>query len=1039
VTRLRGFAALVTTVAFVVGVPWLLVRFGSWPISDVPSVDELRELLDTVVSDTMVFGVLTVGAWIVWAGFTVSVLVESAAAVRGIQAPRLAFAGPMQRSARALVAAIVLAISLSHHQPTAFSASQRATATVPLPRPPAEVAHVAEAVAVPQGFDSVAAGSAALEDVSADQTAQTLVVGRGDSAWGLAEQHLGDGMRWRELWELNRDRPQPDGRTWADPQLIVPGWHLVLPSEVVSPSPPSAEETTTNVHVVVAGDTLSGIAETHLGDANRYVEIFDLNRDLPQPDGRRLTDPDLIIPGWRLHLPSPEPAIETTGPTSTSETPPPPGDASTAEPEPELPPHEPAVGVPDSTLNSAATTTVSPPEAPAVVEPADIGVAPGQRGGVPTTTAAPDEPAEVPTDAGSDNGDSFWAATAPVLAGVSGATVLATGLLMRLRRSQRRRLLRGADGASSESPETARAVIAAADVPLVRWAGQALAEMVSRLRARDASHSAPLAVELSPERGIELLWDTPNPDAVAPWVAADEGWAWRLPYDPDAEVPADELPAAIPALVTIGRREGRQLMVDLEAFGAVAVTGDPERVDAFLRAVALELSNGDDLADSYILTVGVDGVGESDRLAAADLDTAADRASSIWHSVREVLESAHVPTSFAYRCGAGGAHLETTVVIVAAAVDDDLTALAVDPRTGVAIVAAGELPNAGATIAIGSDGTARLDPLGVSFVVAGVPRETVAVIEDIPAGSADDEPVDASGNGHRSEPLRIEQVARPSMNGHAPALFELPADDEADPYDDECSAVSPLDASLVVKVLGTPRVPDRPELKRRELILTVYLACRGARVNASAVQDALWNGQAVQGKTVWNLVGQTRKALGELPDGTWALPPSDRMRNMKGMSPGVTTDLAIFRYLCEQAQTASSSEAIGLLRQALALVEGPPFDAPGYDWAHHGTQDVADACRLIEQATEQLVNLALDVDDVDIAREAIAQGLRGLPGDEVLYRLRMKVEHHAGNLTGVSAAFDELLRHLADFDADPSPSTLELRRELLGTARPSRT
>lgn len=1032
-TRMRGFAALVTTVAFVVGVPWLLVKYGNWPIRNAPSVDALREVVDTVVSDTMVFGVLTVGAWIVWAGFTVSVLVESAAAVRGVQAPRLAFAGPLQRSARALVAAIVLAISLSHHQPAAVGASPRASATVPLPRTPAEVAHVVEPVAMAHGSHSVDAARAAPEDVGVDQTAQTLVVRRGDSAWGLAEQYLGDGMRWRELWELNRERPQPDGRSWTDPQLIVPGWHLILPSGVTSPSSSSAADAS-DVHVVVVGDTLTGIAETHLGDAHRYVEIFDLNRDLAQPDGRSLTDPNLIIPGWRLRLPSPEPAIETTGPTSPSDTPPPPDDAPTADPEPELPTPQPEVGVPDSTAPSGPTsTTASPPDAPAAAEPADIGVAPSERDGVPTTAVPRNEPVEAPPDAGADNGDSVWAATAPLLAGVSGATVLATGLLMRLRRSQRRRLLRGAGGKSSEDSNAARAVVAAADVPLVRWAGQALAEMVSRLRARDATSSAPLAVELSPERGIELLWDTPNPIAVAPWVAADEGWAWRLPYDPDGEVPADDLPAAIPALVTFGRREGRQLMIDLEAFGTVAVTGDPERIDDFLRALALELTNGDDLADSYVLTVGVDGAVESDRLASADLDTAADRASSICHSVREVLESAHVPTSFAYRCGAGGAHLETTVVIVAATIEDDLTSLSVEPRSGVAVVvAAGDLPDARATIDINSDGTARLDPLGVSFVAAGVRRETVAIIDDIPTDAEHDEPLDASSNGHRSEPLRVEHIAMPSMNGYAPALFELPPDDETEPDDDERPAVSPLDASLVVKVLGTPRLPDRPELKRRELILTVYLACRGGKVNASAVQDALWNGQAVQGKTVWNLVGRTRTALGQLPDGTWVLLPSDRNRRVKGLAPGVTTDLAIFRHLYEQAQTASSSEAIGLLRQALALVEGPPFDAEGYDWAHHGTQDVAEASRLIEQATEQLVNLALDVDDIDIAREAITQGLRGLPGDEVLYRLRMTVEHHAGNLTGVSAAYDELVRHLADFDADPSPSTLELRRELLG-------
>lgn len=278
----------------------------------------------------------------------------------------------------------------------------------------------------------------------------------------------------------------------------------------------------------------------------------------------------------------------------------------------------------------------------------------------------------------------------------------------------------------------------------------------------------------------------------------------------------------------------------------------------------------------------------------------------------------------------------------------------------------------------------------------------------------------------------------PCLNGDTPPLFELPVDEVLDDGEDERPA-SPLEALLIVKVLGMPSVPDRPDLTRRQLILTVYLACRGRRVNASAVQDALWNGRAVQGKTVWNLVGSTRTALGKLPNGNWALTQSDRNRHVKGLDPAVTTDLAILRYLYDQAQSSSSSEAIGFLRQALALVEGPPFDAEGYDWAHHGTQDVAEASRLIEQATEQLVNLALDIDDVDTAREAITQGLRGLPGDEVLYRLRMKAEHHAGNLTGVSAAYDELVRHLADYDAEPSPSTLELRRELVCPARSSGT
>jgi hypothetical protein len=1024
VTRLRGLAALVFVVAFVVGVPWALVRYGNWPITGLPSIDSARDLADTAVSDTMVFAVLTVAAWAVWVGFTISLAVETVAAVRWMQAPRLAFAGPLQRWARVLVAAIVLAFSLSHGQPPAFASGPQAVQAQPFPQPVAHVVPVVEP-AKPAPELGVQEESRSVS-LALDPAGSAITVGRGDSAWGLAEHHLGDGMRWRELWELNHDRPQPDGGAWTDPQLIRPGWQLVLPNSETPQSSTTAEQAASNTYVVAEGDTLSGIAEAHLGDPDRYMEIADLNRDVVQPDGRRLTDPNLIIPGWRLLLPLPVPTDPPVDPAPAAETPAP--AVTTPTPAQTEPPRE--VDAPAEA--SAPSTTTS---TPAAVEPnTEIAVQPAPAA-APTATAQPDAPTSSPAVDDAADDESWLAATAPTLAGVSSATVLATGLLLRLRRARRRRLTRGAGGEATAVSAAERAIVAAADVPLVRWAGQSLSELMSRLRPDEATTSAPLAVELSVEAGIELLWDTPNPNAPAPWRVADEGWAWRLAYDPDAEAPVDALPAAIPALVTVGHREGRQLLVDLEAFGTLAVAGDAERVGDFLRSVALELSSGDDLADAYVVTVDVDGVEASDRLTAADIETARDRASSVGESVRAVLVSAHAPSSFAYRCGAGGAHLEASVVIIASHDSDAPPPLpTVGPRLGVALVASGDLPDAGARIDIASDGTATIDRLAVSFVAAGVPRQTAAIVEDLPTEESSDG--DPGSNGHRARPRRAERLAMRCFNGDTPALFELPAgeEDADDGVDDP--PTSPLDALLIVKVLGMPSVPDRPDLTRRQLILTVYLACRGRRVNASAVQDALWNGRAVQGKTVWNLVGSTRTALGKLPNGNWALTQSDRNRHVKGLDPAVTTDLAILRHLHDQAQNSSSSEAIGLLRQALALVEGPPFDADGYDWAHHGTQDVAEASRLIEQTAEQLVNLALDIDDVDMAREAIAQGLRGIPGDEVLYRLRMKTEHHAGNLTGVSAAYDELVRHLADYDADPSPSTIELRRELLGAARP---
>lgn len=51
-------------------------------------------------------------------------------------------------------------------------------------------------------------------------------------------------------------------------------------------------------------DSLSLIAEEHLGNGNQWPAIYDLNRGAAQTDGRSLDDPDLIHPGWVLQLPT---------------------------------------------------------------------------------------------------------------------------------------------------------------------------------------------------------------------------------------------------------------------------------------------------------------------------------------------------------------------------------------------------------------------------------------------------------------------------------------------------------------------------------------------------------------------------------------------------------------------------------------------------------------------------------------------------------------------------------------------------------------
>ena len=67
------------------------------------------------------------------------------------------------------------------------------------------------------------------------------VVQVGDTLWGIATQYFGDPERWPAIFDLNVGRPQPDGRTLVDPDLIYPGWRLELPgsqpAEALDPQP----------------------------------------------------------------------------------------------------------------------------------------------------------------------------------------------------------------------------------------------------------------------------------------------------------------------------------------------------------------------------------------------------------------------------------------------------------------------------------------------------------------------------------------------------------------------------------------------------------------------------------------------------------------------------------------------------------------------------------------------------------------------------------------------------------------------------------
>ena len=82
----------------------------------------------------------------------------------------------------------------------------------------------------------------------------------------------------------------------ADFSNVVAGSSSTSPSPAEPPGTQGAGLRTQRIYVVEKGDSLSKIAKKFYGEASSWRRIFEANRE-------RIQDPDLIQPGWKLHIP----------------------------------------------------------------------------------------------------------------------------------------------------------------------------------------------------------------------------------------------------------------------------------------------------------------------------------------------------------------------------------------------------------------------------------------------------------------------------------------------------------------------------------------------------------------------------------------------------------------------------------------------------------------------------------------------------------------------------------------------------------------
>ncbi|SOC51211.1 LysM peptidoglycan-binding domain-containing protein [Ornithinimicrobium cerasi] len=582
--RLIGLGALVVLAGILVGLPALLLALGGNPLPGTfPGLDQVRDALLTPDDGTLALTGAKLLGWVVWAALSLSIAVETVSALRGVRPPRLPALSLPQSGMRPLV---VAALAL-------FIAAPAGTVPAATAAPAPVTAAVTASAPVTAGADTTPATVMATPAATTEpEPTNPYVVRPGDTLWSIAAQHLGSGHHYHRIVDLNPERLAA-GADW-----VTPGMVLQLP--VTEAGTGTSEQATQEQEVVVqTGDTLSGLAAEHLGQADRWPEIYEASTGTVQPDGRRLSDPDLIYPGWRLGLPQAaggqdqeRPAPATAGAETAADA----GSARGTQPDkPEQDPQDqpaeasPAGGTAARTGLALGVATVPPlADRAGPVEPdtgggegRDVGSDGAGDGGGVAGDVEEDEPP-------------VW-----LLEGIVGSGALLGGALflaLTLRRRSRFRARR--PGRALAMPDPVLAPVEKTIQTRGRSAALTLEQLdqaLRRLGAASAATGTPVpavaAVQLAGD-GMWLHLSEPG-DLGAPWQGTGDGQHWFLPADTPLELvgpSGEDTPAPFPLLVSIGAGDdGSAWLLNLEDLD-VALTGQAEYVEDLARYLAAEVA-----------------------------------------------------------------------------------------------------------------------------------------------------------------------------------------------------------------------------------------------------------------------------------------------------------------------------------------------------------------------------------------------------------------------------------------------------------------
>ncbi|NUR93787.1 MAG: hypothetical protein HOV67_00870 [Kribbellaceae bacterium] len=214
---MRALIMVALLAAVVVGLPWGLWHFFGPPLPEhLPAYSDIKTWLDQakLLPDEAAIRILDVAAWGYWALFTWQVAIQLPGAVTDtIRALRTHTTLPTVTHANLAGRLLsTVAISIIAARGTISVASATTSASSP--------------------------ATMTQQSVTASTTNTAVhVVAAGECLWDIAEHRLGDPQRWKEIYRANQHRVQSDGLVLTDPEVIRPGWILVLPADAADAAP----------------------------------------------------------------------------------------------------------------------------------------------------------------------------------------------------------------------------------------------------------------------------------------------------------------------------------------------------------------------------------------------------------------------------------------------------------------------------------------------------------------------------------------------------------------------------------------------------------------------------------------------------------------------------------------------------------------------------------------------------------------------------------------------------------------------------------